>query len=138
MDIPCRQDAPKIIGYEVSEYISVKIRDLANVGEVLQGIGSIDISEISGPNFSVDNEDGLKAQARKLAIDDAKAKAKVLSKDLGVKLIRIVSFSENDNYPMMYSTKGAGIMDSYATSAPELPTGENKITSNVTITYEIR
>lgn len=139
--IPCRQDAPKIIGYEVSEYISVKVRDLANVGEVLQGIGSVGISEISGPNFSVDNEDGLKSQARKLAIDDAKAKAKSLSKDLGVKLVRIVSFSENGNgnYPMMYATKGAGMMDSYGSApAPELPTGENKITSNVTITYEIR
>ncbi|MDO8686911.1 MAG: SIMPL domain-containing protein, partial [Candidatus Berkelbacteria bacterium] len=39
--IPCRQDAPKIIGYEVSEYVSVKIRDIENVGEVLQGIGSV-------------------------------------------------------------------------------------------------
>lgn len=137
--IPCRQDAPKIIGYEVSEYISVKIRDLSNVGKVLQGIGAVGVSEISGPNFSIENEDNLKAEARKLAIEDAKAKAKILSNDLGVSLVRIVSFSENGNYPMMYSVKGAGAMDSVSSApSPELPTGENKITSNVTITYEIR
>lgn len=137
--IPCRQDAPKIIGYEVSEYISVKIRDLANVGKVLQGIGAVGVSEISGPNFSIENEDNLKAEARKLAIEDAKAKAKILSNDLGVSLVRIVSFSENGNYPMMYSVKGAGVMDSVSSApSPELPTGENKIISNVTITYEIR
>ena len=140
MGIPCRQDAPKIIGYETSEYLSVKIRDLAKAGTILESVGAVGISEISGPNFSIENEDGLKEQARKIAIDDAKAQAKVLSKDLGVKLVRIVSFSENGNYPMMYATKGAvSMMDSVSSAPiPELPTGENKITSNVTITYEIR
>jgi len=137
--VPCRQDTPKIVGYEVSEYVSVKIHDLAKVGEIVKGIGEAGISEISGPNFSVEKEDELKAEARKMAIDEAKAKAKTLSKDLGVRLVCIVSFSENGNYPMMYSAKS--MMDSVervSAPAPELPTGENKITSNVTITYEIR
>ncbi|KKR42873.1 hypothetical protein A2356_00280 [Candidatus Nomurabacteria bacterium RIFOXYB1_FULL_39_16] len=139
--MPCRQDTPKIIGYEVSEYVSVKIHDLAKVGEIVKGVGAVGISEITGPNFSVENEDELKAEARKMAIEEAKAKAKVLSKDLGVRLVRIVNFSENGNgyYPMAY---GAKVMMDSAVSAPaptpELSTGENKITSNVTITYEIR
>jgi uncharacterized protein YggE len=76
-----------------------------------------------------------------MAIDEAKEKAKVLSKDLGVSLVRIVNFSENGNIPMMYG-KGMMATDSVASApvapSPELPTGENKITSNVTITYEIR
>lgn len=139
--MPCRQDTPKIIGYEVSEYVSVKIHDLAKVGEIVKGIGAVEISEITGPNFSVEKEDELKAEARKMAIEEAKAKAKVLSKDLGVRLVRIVNFSENGNgyYPMAYTAKG--MMDSASSisaPAPELPTGENKITSNITITYEIR
>ncbi len=142
MGMPCRQDAPKIIGYEVSEYVSVKIHDLAKVGEIIKGIGAVGISEINGPNFSIENEDALKEQARKLAIDEAKAKAKVLSKDLGVHLVRIVNFSENGNYPMPMYAKGIMATDSIssapATPLPTLPTGENKITSNVTITYEIR
>jgi len=139
--MPCRQGTPKIIGYEVSEYVSVKVHDLEKVGEVVKGVGAVGISEITGPNFSIDNEDAVKAQARKLAIDEAKAKAKILSKDLGVRLVRIVSFSENGNgyYPMMYTAKGmADSESSVPTPAPTLPTGENKITSNVTITYEIR
>ncbi len=139
--MPCRQDAPKIIGYEVSEYVSVKIHDLEKVGEVVKGIGAVGISEITGPNFSIDKEDEFKAQARKMAIDEAKEKAKTLSKDLGVRLVRIVSFSENGNgyYPMAYAAKGMmDSMESAPSSTPQLPTGENKITSNVTITYEIR
>jgi uncharacterized protein len=141
LGMPCRQDAPKIIGYEVSEYVSVKIHDLAQVGEVVKGIGAVGISEITGPNFSIEKEDALKEQARKIAIDDAKAKAKTLSGDLGVRLVRIVNFSENGNYPIMYASKGMGVADSVSSvpsPTPTIPTGENKITSNVTITYEIR
>ena len=139
--MPCRQDAPRIIGYEVSENVSVKIHDMEKVGEIIKGIGAVGISSISGPNFSVEKEDALKEQARKIAIDEAKAKAEKLAGDLGVTLIRIVNFSENGNYPIMYAAKGmmADSVSAYAPSAaPALPTGENKITSNVTITYEIR
>jgi hypothetical protein len=137
---PCRQESPQVIGYETTEYVSVKVRDLEKVGEIIKGIGGVGISEISGPNFTIENEDELKAEARKMAIDEAKEKAEVLSRDLGVRLVRIVSFSEGGNYyTPMYATKNMAF-DSVAESAPapELPTGENKIISNVTITYEIR
>ena len=140
MGIPCRQGSPTIVGYEVSEYVSVKVRDLAKAGEIVKGIGAVEISEISGPNFSIENEDDLKEQARKMAINEAKAKAKSLAGDLGVRLVRIVNFSENGSYPIIYAAKEM-VADSSARAqspAPELPTGENKITSNVTITYEIR
>lgn len=139
--MPCRQVVPKIIGYEVSEYITVKVRDLTKAGEVVAGIGALNISEISGPDFTVEKEDQLKEQARKMAIDEAKTKAKTLAKDLGVSLVRIVGFSENGNFPMpMYGrdTMMVGGAVEKAASAPTLPAGENKITSNVTITYEIR
>src|SRR3989344_1037245 len=139
--IPCRQEEAKIVGYEVSEYVTVKIRDIAKAGDIVQGIGAVGVSEMNGPNFSIENEDKLKETARKLAIDEAKAKAKILSHDLGVRLVRIVNFSENGNYPIMYANKGIAMMDSAVSepaASPELPTGENKIISNVTITYEIR
>ena len=138
--LPCKQEAPKIIGYEVSESISVKIHDLTKAGEIVKGIGTIGVDQMNGPNFSIENEDGLKQQARKMAIDDAKAKAEILSRDLGVRLVRIVNFSESGNYPIMYA-EGVAAMKSVAIApapTPILPTGENKITSNVTITYEIR
>lgn len=135
----CRPESPKVIGYEVSEYISVKIRDLTKAGEIVAGIGAVGIYEISGPNFTIEKEEEFKAEARRKAIEEAKAKAESLAKDLGIKLVRIVNFSEAGNYPMpyMYAAKNMA-MDSVLESAPALPTGENKITSNVTITYEIR
>lgn len=136
----CPSRTPKVIGYEVSEYISVKIRNLEKAGEVAGGVGALGAAEISGPNYMIENEDEVRAEARKEAIDEAKAKAEALAEDLGVRLVRIVSFSEGGNYPMPAYGRGVMSLDvaQEKAAAPELPAGENQITSSVTITYEIR
>ncbi|MFA5997390.1 MAG: SIMPL domain-containing protein [Candidatus Paceibacterota bacterium] len=129
-----------IIGYEVSQTVNIKVRNLESVNGLVDGLAGAGVTEMQGPNFAIDQEDALQAEARKQAIDKAKAKAEVLARDLGVSLVRVVSFSEGNNYPiyareMMSSAKydAAG-----SSPAPELPQGQNQITSNVTITYEIR
>lgn len=136
---PCPQKSPVIVGYEAFENITVKVRNTDDAGKIMQGLGGLGVTDLSGPNFSIDNEEGLKAEARKKAIDDAKAKASVLARDLGVRLGKITSFSETGNYPMMYTAKGM-MVDSIASAPPpaQLPKGENTITSDVTITYEIQ
>lgn len=133
-----------LMGYEASQTVSVKIREVEKSGAILTGIGAIGFSNISGVEFSIDDEDTLKREARKLAIEKAKTKAEELSKDLGVKLVRIVSFSESAPYPYYARMeKASTLMDSGmgiggGAITPEIPVGENKITSNVVITYEIR
>src|SRR3989338_6144941 len=95
---PPRPGKSVISGYEASESITVKVRNTDDVGTIMQGLGTIGVSNLSGPNFSIDDEDALKAEARKKAIDDAREKAKILAKDLGVRLGRISSFSEGGGY----------------------------------------
>ncbi len=126
--------------YTVSHSILVKVRDTAKAGDIISAIGALNVQNVSGLSFSVDNQDDLNAQARKNAIDDAETKAKVLAKDLGVKLVRIVNFSENNTgaYPMAFDSRAVMATGAMEKAAPEIPKGENKITSNVTITYEIR
>ncbi|OGI62561.1 hypothetical protein A2818_02400 [Candidatus Nomurabacteria bacterium RIFCSPHIGHO2_01_FULL_40_12] len=137
---PSRGGNNVIVGYTASESVTVKVRNTDDAGVIMQGLGTVGVSNLSGPNFAIDDEDALKAEARKKAIDDARAKAKVLAKDLGVKLGRISNFSESGNYPMpMYYGKATMFADSGEESAPaEIPKGENTISSDVTITYEIR
>lgn len=128
-----------IVGYEVYETIEVKVRDIDNVGKLIEGLGSAGVSNLNGPNFAIDEEDTLKAEARREAIEDAKIKAEELAKDLGVKLGKIVSFNEN-NYggvPIYYA-KASLEADTLSSSAPSLPKGENTISSDVTIVYKIR
>ena len=135
----CPPNKQVAVGFTASESITVKVRKVDDVGDIMQGLGTTGVSDLNGPNFAIDNQDALQIQARKKAIDDAKAKAQTLAKDLGVKLGKISSFSENGNYPIMYAAKGMSL-DS-ASSAPSpavIPKGVNTITSDVTITYEIR
>ncbi len=130
-----------LTGYEASESITVKVRNTDDAGAIIQGLGTVGVSDLNGPNFTVENEESLKAEARKKAIEDAKNKAKVLAKDLDVRLVRISSFSESGNLGPMFYGKAMMAQDSVlgAGSAPaNLPKGENTISSDVTITYEIR
>lgn len=128
-----------IVGYEVSQNILLKIRKTENVGAIVTMLGSANVSNVSGVNFSIDDEEKIKAEARRKAIDDAKNKAEILARDLGVSLVRIVSFSENGSYPPLMYGKAAMSLAAPDRSpvAPEIPAGENKITSQVTIVYEI-
>lgn len=141
MVCPMVTGTPRIVGYDVSQTIEVRVRDTAKASDVLAALGSVGVQNISGPNFMVDDEDAAKAEARGKAIEEARAKAKVLAKQLGVSLGDVVSYSEGGMYgePMMYSAMGkGGMMDARAESAPSLPTGENKTTVTVSVTYEIR
>ncbi len=138
-DYGCPPGKNVVVGYTSSESISVKIRNTDNVSTIMDSLSEAGVSNLNGPNFSIDDEDGLKAEARKEAIDDAGAKARTLARDLGVKLGKVVSFSESDNYPVPYYSDM--MMSAKAESAPvraELPKGENTISSDVYITYEIR
>jgi len=142
--IPCTQyscppnSRSVIVGYVASESITVKIRNTDDVGKIIQGLGTLGVSDLSGPNFSIDNEDGLKAEARKKAIDNAKEKAKILAKDLGIKLGKITSFNESGDYPMpMYAKTMVAEGVSNDSTPAEIPKGENTISSDVSITYEI-
>lgn len=136
---PCPTPEQKIIGYEVYQSIEVKVRDTTKAGDIVAGLGGVGITDIYGPNFSIDDEDTLKADAREKAIADAREKAKILAKQLGVHVVRITGFQESSGgYPMMYAKADMAVSSGAAAPSPEMPKGENKISSSVTITYEIR
>ena len=143
MSYPCPpvNNDPKIVGYTATESVTIKVRAVDSANDIRTGLANLGITDISGPTFSIDNEDSFKVEARAFAIKDAQTKALVLAKELGVHLGSVANFSENTGggYPIMYTAKAMSA-DNVASSAPApiLPTGENKITSNVTITYEIR
>jgi uncharacterized protein YggE len=136
---PCEPGKRELVGYEVRQTVSVKVRDTDKAGSILADIADLGIGTVSGISFTIDDEDALKEQARSAAIADAKAKAKKMAKELGVKLDDIVSFSEGDD-PYYYDSYG--VMEARSLESPkvdaELPLGENKIVSRVYITFEIK
>jgi uncharacterized protein YggE len=136
----CPSGKQTLVGYTASESITVKIRNTDNVGIIMQSLGTTGISDLSGPDFTIDNPDMLQIQARKIAIDDAKNKAQILAKDLGVSLGKITDFSESGETPVMYAANKVMPLSAEvpAATGAVIPQGQNTITSDVTITYEIK
>ncbi len=137
---PCPPGRQVLSGYQASETVTVKVRDTKKAGGLLSGVGSKGATQVSGLSFTVADEKGLEAQARGKAIDDARAKADVLARQLGVSLVRVVGFSEGSGGPIYYAKamSAESGMGSAPAPAPEIATGQNKITSNVSVTYEIQ
>jgi len=125
-----------IIGYEVTQTLDVKIRDLAKVGDILGQAAAAGANQVGSLSFIFDDPEALQSEARQKAITQAKQKAKDLAGSLGVGLGKVVSFSENSvGQPIpMYASdalgKGGG-------AVPEIQTGQNEIRINVYLTYEI-
>ncbi len=137
----CPPSKQVLTGYDISQTIQVKVRDLAKAGEIFSSIGSVGVQNVNGLNFSIDDPSSVQAEARGKAIADAQNKANLLAKQLGVSLVRVVSFNETGaaNYPRpMYAmdSKAGGVANQ--APAPEIPAGEQKITDNVEITYQIK
>lgn len=137
---PCPPGRQVLTGYEVSQSVEVKVRAIDTTGAVLGKLGDLGVTEVGTVSFSIEDEDAVKAKARDEAITKAKDQAQILADQLGVSLARIVSFSESGGGFMPYYMKADSVGTGMATpsAAPSVPTGENRIVSNVTITYEIR
>lgn len=133
---------PKVVGYEVTQSVEVKVRTIDDTSKLIGGVGELGATNLDGPSFTIDDESALQAQAREKAIIDAKTKAEKLAKDLGVRIVRMNGFwEEQGGYPMLYGKGGdasAITMSAEMAVAPEIPTGENSIISRVNISYEVR
>ncbi len=131
-----------IRGYEVSQTTEVKVRKLEKAGDLLSGVGNAGVTSASGLTFSVEDEDSLKEEARNEAIADAKDKAGKLAKALGVRLVKVVSFYEEGDQPTYYGMDAMSAKGGFEGSAPapraSVSPGENKFSSRVSVTYEIR
>lgn len=140
---PPQEGKQVLDGYQVNQTVEVKIRDTAKAGDLISGVGTKGATNISGLAFTIDDDEKLKRDARELAIADARENAKMLADDLGVRLGRMMNYWEDQagGPQPMYYAKEAAMGDSMGMGggvAPSVPTGENTITSNVTIVYEIR
>ncbi len=130
----------RIIGYTVSQTVVVKVRDFEKIGDILTMAGSSGANSVNGPDFTVDDPAAFKAQARSKAIAQAKDKAAVLARELGVKLGPIVNFSENGYEPINYYRENfaLGMGGDAKTVSPDIEPGSEEINVTVSISYEIR
>jgi uncharacterized protein YggE len=125
----------KISGYEVSNEVRVTIRDIAKSGAILDAVVTAGANRVSGISFDVADRKTPADAALKDAIGEAKRKAELMAAAAGVKLVRILSITANDNSggPVpMYAR-----MDMKAAAPVPIMPGEQQVTVNASVTWEI-
>ncbi len=126
--------------YSVAQNVHVKIRNLDAVGDIIGKAGALGVNQIGGIQFTVDEPEKLKDEARAKALENAKAKASALAAVAGIKLRRVISFDESQGGmyppPIFYAKEGMGGGPDIA-AAPRVEAGSTEITVHVNMTYEI-
>lgn len=128
--------APEITGYQISNGVTIRVRDLSKIGTIIDT--SIKLGINQGGNVSFTNEDSSKVveNARKKAVEDAIAKAKTLAESAGVKLGKVLQITENQPRAYAQPVAYAAAAKMEAPSAP-IEAGENSYNVIVNMTFEI-
>jgi len=131
--------SPTIDSYEVSQSVTITIRDLNNASKVLEIAGQSGANRVSGLQFTIDDPETFRKEARQQALDKAFAKANELSRRLGVRLVSVISYNEYANSNPLYKSYA---MDSIGGPAeavvPTVEPGSQDVVLNVSVTFEIR
>jgi uncharacterized protein YggE len=131
-------EAPKITGYQASNTVSLKVRDIAKLGKVLDALAAQGANQINGPSFEIDQPEPVYDEARLAALKKAQARAQTYAKSLGLQVRRIVSISENAGggfrpMPMMRAQAAGMAMDKATPVAP----GESTVSVNLDVVFEL-
>lgn len=131
-----------LLGYRVTNMVTVKIRKLADVGDVIDGVALVagDSIRINSISFSIDDPSAYYQQAREKAVKDAMEKAKQIAGTSNIKLGKLLYISETGAYlpqPIYrdYAEyKGASTVPAVETS---ISGGEQQVTVNIQMVYDI-
>lgn len=127
-------------GYEVNQSVTIKIRDLTKANQVLALAGEVGTNNVSGLQFTVDDDEVYKAEARKLALEKIAEKAQTLTGLLGVRVVGVVSYNEYEGgngvvYPTkMYADSAIGM----GGAGMAVESGSTDVVINASVTLEIR
>ena len=111
-------------GYQASNRVNVTLREVPRAGEVLDALVAAGATDINGPNFSLDDDTGARAQARKAAFDKARAQAEEYARWSGFSGVRLLEINESvaAGPPMPYAQSAERkMMDVSAAPTPVEP-----------------
>jgi uncharacterized protein len=129
---------PRIVGYTVSNQVTIRVRDLEKLGDILDQVVSEGSNQINGVSFTFSEPEKLLDMARANAMADAIRKAKIYTDAAGIGIGRITSISEIDrNRPQpQYDMARAGVVMSEAPPVP-MEAGERTLSVQINVTWEL-
>jgi hypothetical protein len=134
-----KDQPPRLNGYSASNQLTVRFRDIASTGKILDALVAEGANQISGPNLSVEKPESALDEARAKAIAIGRARADLYARSLGLRVVKVVSVSETGGYappppmPPMVMMAQRAERDSTA-----IDPGEQKIQVSVQMTFELQ
>ena len=130
--------APTINGYEASNTVNVKVRDIGKLGKVLDALVASGANQVNGPHFEIDQPDAVYDEARQAALAKAQARAQLYAKALDLRVRRIVSISEGGGFRQPAPMMRAMAMDaSFAGKETAVSPGETTLSVNLDVVFEL-
>ena len=131
-----QNEPPTITGYQASNTVNLRLRELGKAGDVLDALVKQGANQINGPTFTLDKPDAAMDEARTNAVKNAQTRANLYATATGLKVRRIVSMSESGEMqpqprPMMMLARA-----DKAESTP-IAAGENTIGVDLNVVYEL-
>jgi uncharacterized protein YggE len=127
---------PTITGYQASNTVTIKVRDIGNLGEVMDALAGQGANQIHGPNFEIDEPEPVYDEARLAALEKARARANAYARALGMSVRRIVSISEGGGFAPPMPKMMAMRAEAADMGTPVSP-GENTVTVNLDVVFEL-
>lgn len=129
--------APILTGYQASNQLSVKFRDIRASGKILDALVGEGANQINGPNLTIDHPEAALDEARGKAIATGRARADLYARALGMRVIRVISVSESGGYsspppqPMMARAQ-------MAEAKTSIDPGEQQLQISVAMAFELQ
>jgi len=129
--------APILTGYQASNQLSVKYRDIRNSGKILDALVAEGANQINGPNLTIDHPEAALDEARAKAIAVGRARADLYARSLGMRVARVISVSESGGYavpPPMPPMIRAQMAEAKTSIDP----GEQQLQVSVAMSFELQ
>ncbi len=129
---------PVITGYQASNQVTVRFRDIGKSGAILDILVKEGSNQINGPSLVIDQPEAAQDEARVAAVKQARSRADLYASATGLKVKRIVSISESEGYsggPVPVMARGM-MMDSAAKT--EVMPGEQSVGVTLSVVFELQ
>lgn len=131
-------EPPKLNGYSASNQVTVRFRDIANAGKILDALVAVGANQIDGPNLTIEHPEAALDEARTRAVANGRARAELYARSLGQRVVRIVAVSESGgSYPVPPPMPMAMRASADAAST-KIDPGEQKLQVTLAMTFELQ
>lgn len=128
---------PTITGYQATNTVNLKVRDVAKLGKVLDALVANGANQINGPTFEVDKPDAAYDEARLAALKKAEARAQTYANATGMRVRRVVSINEGGAMPPPMPMMRAMASDAYAKAETSVSPGETVLSVHLDVVFEL-